>query len=31
MIDFISFLGGVLFGILLTLVIILVVLFKRKM
>lgn len=31
MIDFISFIGGVLFGILLTLVIIMVMLFKRKM
>jgi hypothetical protein len=31
MIDFISFLGGVLFGILLTLVIILVMLYRRKM
>ena len=31
MIDFISFLGGVLFDILLTLVIILVMLYRRKM
>lgn len=31
MIDCISFIGGVLFGILLTLVIIMVMLFKRKM